>query len=516
MAYYVVKEFTDGIDRRRNQAAIHDRALWMIRNGHVTPGGDIERAPKWVRAKDAFIAPSYNILTGTTGLASRDDAIFAFGKGTTPPSGFTEYNPASPPSSIDPYGLYWQSLKRNTAGPPVVDYIEFIDAELYNGAFALSYVWFEPNGTKHHDYKWELYTEELGGWFSHARSLQTFEGKVHRLRPDGRLEFSATDDATEWDPTIPDGGGGVIETGAGYVILPNYVGARTPFVGMEPYYDQLAIFSGASTQLWSIATDPRENKQLQVLRGVGTRAKRSIRQYADGDVLFLSSYGIRSLRARNASNAASVTDVGSPIDALVREDMRLMSQDEFEQSIALVHPITGQLMVCVSDKVYVLSYYPGPGVSAWSIYDAPDPSGIPAAIWQGCEVGNSLAVRSESELYLLGGTSGYTYGSSGLGNGMEIVTPFYTAGEPATRKAFSGLDVLGEGTFDVQVCFDPENPTNWIQVGTAIPACTVGREEGAIPLEGESTHIAFRLRSTNAGYAQLSQLIFHYDKTYAS
>src|SRR3546814_10554479 len=68
----------------------------------------------------------------------------------------------------------------------------------------------------------------------------------------------------------------------------------------------LAIFARRAIQIEYVDPDPALNQQLQVLNNIGTVAPHSVVSFGDSDVFFLSESGVRSLRARDSSNSASV------------------------------------------------------------------------------------------------------------------------------------------------------------------------------------------------------------------
>lgn len=67
----VVDTFRAGMDRRRERVAGVPGALWTLENGHITRGGDIERAKKLV--------PVYTLPEGTHSLAAVRGQLYVFG-----------------------------------------------------------------------------------------------------------------------------------------------------------------------------------------------------------------------------------------------------------------------------------------------------------------------------------------------------------------------------------------------------------------------------------------------------
>src|SRR4029077_12077205 len=84
--------------------------------------------------------------------------------------------------------------------------------------------------------------------------------------------------------------------------------------------------------------------------------------YGSGDVLYVAPDGIRSLRARNASLAASVADVGSPLAPLLQALFRARGEPFMSQIISILQPVTGRFWVILLDRVFILSAFPGPKI----------------------------------------------------------------------------------------------------------------------------------------------------------
>ena len=86
-------------------------------------------------------------------------------------------------------------------------------------------------------------------------------------------------------------------------------------VSLEIYYDKLAIFSSESTRRSGRSTPTRCRTSSTRCCAAPARSRPwPALQYGSGDVLYLSQTGIRSIKARDASNSGAVSDIGSPID----------------------------------------------------------------------------------------------------------------------------------------------------------------------------------------------------------
>lgn len=155
---------------------------------------------------------------------------------------------------------------------------------------------------------------------------------------------------------------------AGFVDLSTNAEGSERLTAIANYQQNLAIFSERTVQIWFVDVLGSGNQQLQVLNNTGAIAPLSVQEIGDSDVFYLSESGIRSLRARDSSNAAFATDIGNPIDTLVLDDI---SADRLtvRESRAVLEPRDGRYILAVGRKCYVFSYFPASRVSAWSVYE---------------------------------------------------------------------------------------------------------------------------------------------------
>jgi len=224
-------------------------------------------------------------------------------------------------------------------------------------------------------------------------------------------------------------------------------------------------------------------------------------QYGSGDVMYLSQSGIRSLRARNSSLAAAVSDIGSPLDPVIQDLFRYMGPDWMSGTIAILQPVTGRFWIILPDRIYILSAFPGPKITAWSEYDPGFV--ITAAVIHD----NRIVVRDNNNtIYAYGGISeeGPVYDDSYV----ELVFPFHAGNDVATYKTFQGLDATCAGmpwevygAFNVQD-FDAEDYFGTFDQATFL--------QGKFTIHGYSTHMSLRLRSEVPGPQTLSNMIVHY------
>jgi hypothetical protein len=285
---------------------------------------------------------------------------------------------------------------------------------------------------------------------------------------------------------------------AGFINLSTNAEGSERLTAIANYQQNLAIFSERTVQIWFVDVRASGNQQLQVLNNTGAISPLSVQEIGDSDVFYLSESGLRSLRARDSSNAAFATDIGNPIDTLILDEInndRLRARE----SRAVLEPRDGRYMLALGSRVYVFSYFPASRVSAWSIYEP----GFEVKSW--AIIGRRLYCRGDDDkLYLLGGVNGTTYDDT------QVVAylPYVAAGKPATSKGFTGLDMACEGEWRVEIATDPNN-AQALQTVATVEETTFAK--GHASFQARSTHMAIKLTSQNDGYAKLGAVIVHFE-----
>ncbi|MDP6080570.1 MAG: hypothetical protein QF435_10885 [Arenicellales bacterium] len=325
------------------------------------------------------------------------------------------------------------------------------------------------------------------GTYTPGEFVWTGGNKVYQLS-ESLMFFSGIETPTEWlDSSL----------GAGFINMSNQAAGSEKLQAMANYFQNVAIFSERAVQIWALDPDPDANYQTQVLSNTGTIAGHSVVQFGDNDVFYLSETGIRSLRARDSSNAAFVNDVGNAIDDIIRDDIA-SSRTEAVNAKGVIEPREGRYLLAVGTTIYAFSYFPGSKINAWSKYEP----GFTVDSW--AVQGEKLYCRDTNDkLYLFGGTTGTTYDSSSV----TATIPFLDAGTPATTKVYSAIDLACDGVWAVNVATDPQDISLTELVAT-VPDTTYGL--GSAAFTGTSTHIGLTLTHSSAGKAKLANLVVHY------
>lgn len=285
---------------------------------------------------------------------------------------------------------------------------------------------------------------------------------------------------------------------AGFINLSTSAEGSERLTAIANYQNNLAVFAERSVQVWFVDVDPALNQQLQVLNNTGAISPDSVQEIGDSDVFYLSESGIRSLRARDSSNAAFSSDIGNPVDPLILDEIS-NNRISARESVAVLEPRDGRYMLAIGRKVYVFSFFPASKVSAWSVYE------LDFAITEWAIIGRRLYCRADDGgLYLYGGDGGNEYDDSEV----RVFIPFISASKPATNKEFQGLDLAGEGVWSVEIVVDPNNEDQRELVAT-VEETTLGK--GHVRFQARSTHLGVRLTNDSDSAAKLGALFVHYE-----
>jgi hypothetical protein len=470
--YFEIANFQNGIDTRKNLLTAPAGTLRMLQNAHITPGGEAEKRSKFDYWCD--------VPSDTLGIVAVNNDVYAFvsrggGGVVTPPT----------PSSAGLINLT----------PPGVGLLLLWDWDIYNGKiFAV----FLGSDTRYYGYYDGINVPDATG---RCYSCRTYKEKMYGVF--GRnLYFSAIGDPTTWvDP--PPVGGVVAHNGSGFISIGSNDSDSEILQELEVYYDKMAIFSKLGCQLWFLDPDPSLNQYYQTLRDAGALAPRSVRQYVANDVYFLGTHGIRSLRARDLTTTAAVADVGSPIDPIIQD---LIATTDMSVMQTILSPRTGRIWMVLPDKIFVLSNFAAPNISAWSEY-------IPEfTIAPHCSVVFAdpylVLMSSDFKLYRFGSTGSLTYDSCPV----SLITPALSFDKAASFKFYQGFDAicsaLPNSMWNIQMSFDPFQATPpWDQICAIDGPTMLG---GRIPVSGRGTHVQLKATHAAPGPATFSKMFIHY------
>lgn len=293
-------------------------------------------------------------------------------------------------------------------------------------------------------------------------------------------------------------------TGAFFIDMSTQAAGSENLTALATYQQYVAVFAERAIQLWTFASDPASNKIQQVLRNVGTASPRSVTDFGDADIFFLDESGLRSLRARDSSNAAATSDIGVPVDTLITTKLRSLTTDQRAKIIGLIEPSDGRFWLCMLDEIYVFSYFPGSKVSAWTSYA---PAWYNAgtrttfSVDDACVFGRKVYLRSGDNIFVYGGTgSTPTYDATEA----EAWTPYFDAGTPTTKKSLEGVDAAVSGVWEVRVAMEPADLDASDKVAVVSETTYTNERIGA---QGASTHFSLRFKTTGSTAARLGAAV---------
>lgn len=309
------------------------------------------------------------------------------------------------------------------------------------------------------------------------------------------LHFSGISAPTQWTTDA---------IGAGFENMAAANSGSETLTAVARYQNLLAIFSPTVVQIWFIDPDPTLNVQSQVLDNTGTDAPKSVTKFGDSDVFYLDESGLRSLRARDSSNAASTTDIGVPVDDLITAKIQTLTDLERRNVIGLINPIDKRFWLIVKDEIFVFSFYENAKVSAWTTYNTTTPSGS-FDVDDAVVFARRPYLRSGNTIYVYGGVSGaLTYDETE----GEAWLPYLDANRPTADKDWNGIDAALTGLWEVSAAMEP----NDIDAAEVIARVSRTSYNGPrIPFTHASSHVSLRFRSKGTGPAKLSSATIHYE-----
>jgi len=296
------------------------------------------------------------------------------------------------------------------------------------------------------------------------------------------------------------------DAGAGVINMANQDAGSEGLTSIAIYQGKLAIFSKSAVQIWTMNADPRQNAQSQILTNIGTFAPKSVVSLGNIDTYFLSSSGIRSLRARDASNVAIVSDVGTTIDEIVLADLRNTTQEIRERAIGIIDPVEGRYWLCMGSRIYVYSNYPTNNISAWSIYEPGfvDGNGDSVPISDITVLNNRIYCRAGDVVYAYGGLNGNTYDNSKA----TVTMPYLDGGKPGHFKSLLAIDSACVGEWDIYSGTDIMAPDIRDYIGKIVNSTY---SMGRVSAVGIGTHVGIQMKNSADGYAKIGNFAVHFE-----
>ncbi|MGB1140724.1 MAG: hypothetical protein ACPG1A_07485, partial [Halioglobus sp.] len=299
---------------------------------------------------------------------------------------------------------------------------------------------------------------------------------------------------------------------------PNYPGAQfwdfseanssaANLNSLAVFQDKLAIFAGKAIYVWFMDELGDGSQEVSVVHNTGTWAPRSVVEYGNTDVFYLDATGIRSLKSRDISGAAFASDVGSPIDDLVRESY-IGALWYASQASGVIDPIDGRYILAMvkgqgGTVFYVFSFFTETKIAAWTRWETD---------WTIEELvvsSSHMFARTRNEVYVYGLMEGFGATEEYDSAPVEVQLPYLHMGTPATEKEFIGVDVAIENQWNLELGMDYTDPDLLETIG--LIGETTYREQ-RVAVQGYGSHASVRLTCAQPGYARLGSMALHYMK----
>ena len=259
--------------------------------------------------------------------------------------------------------------------------------------------------------------------------------------------------------------------------------------GIEAYSTFTAIFSRRSVRLYTLTADATQVSIFQQMKNTGCIAGNSLQSFANTDLFYLGVSGIRSLKAKDTTNAAYANDAGAAVDNHVQAWIRSQGPAIANASVSVIEPLDQRYWVAIGARIYVYSYFPATQIAAWSYYSP----GF--AISSFGVIDDKLYCQSGNTIYLYGGTDGMAYNAAGV-MPVTLETPFLAAGTPEKVKLWTNLDLAAAGTWAVTFLVDPNDWTKTINGGQIVNSTYSGPTTN---MAGRSPLFSLRMTCSSAG-----------------
>jgi len=365
-----------------------------------------------------------------------------------------------------------------------------------------------------------------------AQTITLGQGRVTGTVPSsaitlyGRVQFVAGSywygsdnaDSTGWELQAP---------GAFKILVTNQSQQAETLLALSAYQGRVALFSRLTAQIWSIDADPTNITQNQVLSTAGTVSAFGVQGIGDFDVFFVNNSGVRSLRARETTLNAFVTDIGSAIDSLVQAAVAGQTQTQLNGIVSIVEPSVNRVMIYFPSTGvwYVLSYFPATKIIAWSSYTS-----SVHALGTFTSVGQPKIYNSI--VFFRGTISGtnyvFSYGTpDGTSTNMyddtvPIVTmPWLDLKAPGKRKKARGVDVIGKGQWSIYGSMDFNGVNGGASLKTIASQLNAGSnndfatsQKDMLAWSDDGYHVQLQAKGDSTAYPgalkKLSELVFYY------
>jgi hypothetical protein len=298
--------------------------------------------------------------------------------------------------------------------------------------------------------------------------------------------------------------------GNGFINLTDFYASPQQTQAFAAYQGRLAVFARDNIQIWLTDPDPTQFTLVQTLENIGTNAPFSVQSIGDLDVFFLYDTGIRSLRVRDSSLNGFIVDIGSPIDAIIQQALLGLTPAQIASSPSTVDPSANRYWLFLTNTIYVLSYFPGSKIIAWSTYSPTYANGgvqttfTPQFFFtfQG-----QVYCRTSDAFYLYGGASNNTFDNC-VASWQTSYLPLKT---PGNMKQFRSVGMAMTGSWQFSVSTDPMQGTSTLIFDSTGLANPNTYDSSRKSFSKRGSHVSFSAVTTDSSAAVFSGFNCSYD-----
>lgn len=450
-------KFDLGIDLRKGASVSDANRLRDMTNAFVTTGLATQKRPGLVKVAD--------LIPGTKGLFA------AFGK----------LNCFYSEGTINLGSGLFNAIKLTGYAGKIKE-VWFSD--VFNG-FIYASVEYEDGTVKHH-YTDDPTTLITDSNCPHSKAVIKAATANKIFAANGEtVRFCATDKPRDWTAASD---AGFLPTGL------RFQGARDANA-LGIYQSNLVVLARDGSQVWAIDPDPTQMRLTDTVENVGTNFPKTVTNVS-GDLYFLSDFGFRSITTQQWTNNLADSDVGSPIDSLVRPTIRntpFVPNSYFNYG-------TGQYLCIIGNLIFVYSLSRSSKIAAWSKYQ------IPYTVDAFAELNGELYFRSGDTVYRFAADA---YDDDGQMFEVSLELPYMDLKSPGQLKRLMGMDIVMEGECSFSVGFDVRNPDCYTPV---IRLRGNSRPGGMIPLEACGTEFSLRFKNLTRSGFRLDAVTLYYEQ----
>jgi hypothetical protein len=254
----------------------------------------------------------------------------------------------------------------------------------------------------------------------HSQSVVKVQNRIFAVNGEV-VRFCALANARDWT-TASD---------AGFLPTGSHQDDSSDALAVAKFKKNLAVFFADAVQVWFIDPDPDLMILQDVVPNTGTRFPRSPGQVSQ-DTLFLSDNGFRSLQLSANTDQMQDTDIGAPIDELVKP----LITDVLEPFSTWFSP-AGQFWCVFDSTVWAFTFSRTSKVNAWSKHS------FPWTIDDATVLNGRLYLREGDNVYRMDEA---VHADAGMAPRVVIEFPFLDFKAPGVLKLIQGCDFVGEGS----------------------------------------------------------------------